>query len=231
MNNKFQLSQVDPIIISYLHDMIEQSEEITEELLQTIQAYMPENISVTIKDLQEIKELLLQSHFQTETVDIVNQDDSTIQINYAIKEDKDYKDKLLEEHPYLDRQKLLFLIHKHGKKQLEQILIIKESENENWFDENMIEYQRFCKQQEQNQRKEKEVKKSLYEKYYSSIIDPTKTYRPLVIQSKEKQTRYHNNKVVTNKGEKFVFENTTSEYDGGSRGRVKTKGKRGQGWV
>lgn len=35
--------------------------------------------------------------------------------------------------------------------------------------------------------------------------------------------------VVTTKGEKVIVEQPP-EYDGGSRGKVKTKGKRGPGW-
>jgi hypothetical protein len=41
--------------------------------------------------------------------------------------------------------------------------------------------------------------------------------------------RYLDGKVVSMKGEKFIVEKT-EEWDGGSRGRVKTKGKRGTGW-
>jgi hypothetical protein len=38
--------------------------------------------------------------------------------------------------------------------------------------------------------------------------------------------------VVSNKGEKVIIEkNPADDYDGGSRGRVKTKRKGGVGWV
>ncbi|KAF0687908.1 Aste57867_20400 [Aphanomyces stellatus] len=47
---------------------------------------------------------------------------------------------------------------------------------------------------------------------------------------KEGLVRYYDGKVVTTKGVKFV-EEKKEEYDGGSRGRVKTKGKRGKGWA
>jgi hypothetical protein len=43
--------------------------------------------------------------------------------------------------------------------------------------------------------------------------------------------RYHNGQVVSTRGEKYIVEKTKEEWDGGSRGRVKTKGKRGPGYV
>ncbi|KDO27750.1 hypothetical protein SPRG_22199 [Saprolegnia parasitica CBS 223.65] len=47
---------------------------------------------------------------------------------------------------------------------------------------------------------------------------------------KEGLVRYLEGKVVTTKGHKFVEEKKPT-YDGGSRGRVKTKGKRGKGFA
>lgn len=44
------------------------------------------------------------------------------------------------------------------------------------------------------------------------------------------QVRYLDGQVVSMKGEKFIVEKE-AEWDGGSRGRVKTKGKRGTGWA
>jgi len=47
-----------------------------------------------------------------------------------------------------------------------------------------------------------------------------------------KQLRYFDGQIVSRKGEKFHFiDDGKPEWDGGSRGRVKTKGKRGPGWV
>ena len=43
--------------------------------------------------------------------------------------------------------------------------------------------------------------------------------------------RYLDGQVVANKGEKFVVVEQKEEWDGGSRGRVKTKGKRGPGFA
>ena len=46
------------------------------------------------------------------------------------------------------------------------------------------------------------------------------------------KVRYRDGMVVSNRGEKVIVEkNPFDDYDGGSRGRVKTKGKRGPGWV
>ena len=44
-------------------------------------------------------------------------------------------------------------------------------------------------------------------------------------------TRYLDGQVVAYKGERKVTVSQPEEWDGGSRGRVKTKGKRGPGWV
>ena len=43
-------------------------------------------------------------------------------------------------------------------------------------------------------------------------------------------TRYLDGQVVAHKGEKFITVSEKEEWDGGSRGRVKTKGKRGPGY-
>ena len=44
--------------------------------------------------------------------------------------------------------------------------------------------------------------------------------------------RYRDGEIVARKGEKFItVENPNDDYDGGSRGKVKLKGKRGVGWV
>ena len=45
------------------------------------------------------------------------------------------------------------------------------------------------------------------------------------------KTRYLGGQVVTTKGEKKIETNPKEDWDGGSRGRVKTKGKRGAGGV
>ena len=46
------------------------------------------------------------------------------------------------------------------------------------------------------------------------------------------QVRYHDGVPVhLRKGEKYVVESLKEEWDGGSRGKVKTKGKRGKGFA
>ena len=48
---------------------------------------------------------------------------------------------------------------------------------------------------------------------------------------KPSRVRYHEGEVATRSGEKYVVTKLTPEWDGGSRGKVKTKGKRGKGFV
>ena len=45
------------------------------------------------------------------------------------------------------------------------------------------------------------------------------------------QVRYRDGRVVSSKGEKFVIETQGEDWDGGSKGKVMTKGKRGKGYV
>jgi hypothetical protein len=45
------------------------------------------------------------------------------------------------------------------------------------------------------------------------------------------QVRYRDDMKVSSKGERFVVEAVGKEWDGGSKGRVYTKGKRGKGFV
>ena len=48
---------------------------------------------------------------------------------------------------------------------------------------------------------------------------------------KAPKLRYHNDQVVTNSGQKYVVVTDKDEWDGGSRGKVITKGKRGKGFT
>lgn len=62
----------------------------------------------------------------------------------------------------------------------------------------------------------------------------TKLKFPVGEEGKNKnkaQIRFRDGAVVSTKGEKYIVEKTLPEWDGGSRGRVKMKGKRGTGWV
>jgi len=47
----------------------------------------------------------------------------------------------------------------------------------------------------------------------------------------ESKVRYLDGKVVATNGAKYIEVQTKEDWDGGSRGRVKTKGKRGTGWA
>lgn len=47
----------------------------------------------------------------------------------------------------------------------------------------------------------------------------------------QNQVRYREGQVVTAKGEKYVVEKAGQDWDGGSKGKVFTKGKRGKGTV
>lgn len=44
--------------------------------------------------------------------------------------------------------------------------------------------------------------------------------------------RYRDSNIASHRGEKYVTEkSTTPEYNGGSKGLVQNKGKRGPGWI
>ena len=73
-------------------------------------------------------------------------------------------------------------------------------------------------------------------KYDSKGVALDKKKKGLVVfldkaDSDGKHTRFRDNVAVSSNGEKFItIKNPAEDYDGGSRGRVKTKGKRGPGW-
>ena len=59
----------------------------------------------------------------------------------------------------------------------------------------------------------------------NALLNPT-------IGDHTNKIRYRDGEIVARKGEKFItIDNPNDEYDGGSRGKVKLKGKRGVGWV
>jgi hypothetical protein len=43
--------------------------------------------------------------------------------------------------------------------------------------------------------------------------------------------RYRDDRLVSTRGEKFIVEQVGQDWDGGSKGKVYTKGKRGKGIV
>ena len=86
---------------------------------------------------------------------------------------------------------------------------------------------------------EKRERKLLDQKYGHGVITPkydekgkAPSAKPLVMfvenEKAKSKARYRDGVVVAHKGEKFIVEKE-EEYDGGSRGRVKSKGKRGPG--
>jgi hypothetical protein len=68
--------------------------------------------------------------------------------------------------------------------------------------------------------------------YLTTSAPKTSVVAPMSIgyADVEKKTRYRDGRVVSTKGDKVIVVDETPEWDGGSRGRVKTKGKRGKGW-
>eukprot|EP00752_Nemacystus_decipiens_P005483 g4964.t2 len=87
-------------------------------------------------------------------------------------------------------------------------------------------------------RRDKEERDALKDKIVGRYADEVKaaegTVTKVVVPSlteKKKTTRYRDGKVVTTTGAKVIVEAVKPEWDGGSRGKVKTKGKRGKGFV
>ena len=53
---------------------------------------------------------------------------------------------------------------------------------------------------------------------------------PKQSQQQDSKLRYRDGRVVSTKGEKVIIEKVGEDWDGGSRGKVYTKGKRGKGF-
>ncbi|GAX73881.1 hypothetical protein CEUSTIGMA_g1331.t1 [Chlamydomonas eustigma] len=86
------------------------------------------------------------------------------------------------------------------------------------------------------------AKKSVLAKFDLQVVKPVGNGKKggkelLTVEKKPQQdvdpkVRYHNGVPVhVRKGEKYVVEVVQEEWDGGSRGKVKTKGKRGKGFA
>ncbi|KAL0049441.1 hypothetical protein WJX82_002527 [Trebouxia sp. C0006] len=96
-----------------------------------------------------------------------------------------------------------------------------------------------CQEQKQRDaaeaaRKEKEHRKQLVAKYHLQAVGtsaPTEPKQARQAPKSKNQVRYREGQVVTAKGEKYVTERSGQEWDGGSKGKVVTKGKRGKGIV
>lgn len=93
-------------------------------------------------------------------------------------------------------------------------------------------------QEDEARRQEREKKRSLVGRYEDVPVGAGGA--PLALErgrgkSAAKgaaEVRFRDNEVAkVGRGQKFILESTTPEWDGGSRGQVKTKGKRGKGFV
>ena len=101
--------------------------------------------------------------------------------------------------------------------------------------------------QRSEQREEDEVKRRMLDKYEYKVVLPkykdngedfVKPIKPNVFITVDPKLgggtikqRYRDGQIVTHRGEKYIVEKKKEEYDGGSRGKVMPKGKRGAGWV
>jgi len=68
---------------------------------------------------------------------------------------------------------------------------------------------------------------------FSSLSSSSGKRPPIPIPTlpAESKLRFRDGVVVASKGEKYLIEKITPDWDGGSRGKIKTKGKRGPGFV
>jgi hypothetical protein len=133
---------------------------------------------------------------------------------------------------YLFVSQLLELTHKKVcREYLEYVWKRKfdwdEQKTKSW----LVENQQQLEQNEAEWKEEKNyrlniIKKYLYNEETSKEIKPNDSTDDNITG-----IRYIDNQVVTTKGEKYVIKKEGEEWDGGSRGKVKTKGKRGKGFV
>lgn len=83
-----------------------------------------------------------------------------------------------------------------------------------------------------------EIKKKIVGKYYLEAVSldngkKTDSNKPFLIikDDQQKKSRFRDGVVVSTKGQKYVVEKESEEWDGGSKGKVYTKGKRGKGFI
>mmetsp|Transcript_22022 Transcript_22022/g.35378 ORF Transcript_22022/g.35378 Transcript_22022/m.35378 type:complete len:236 (+) Transcript_22022:137-844(+) len=106
-----------------------------------------------------------------------------------------------------------------------------------------------AQQAELDAKEQQRVKKSIMEKFDEfAVTDSSKSKSAAAIardnrkaarRAKKKEQdaktgsgiRYLDGQIVSRKGGRYMIIDDTKEWDGGSRGRVKTKGKRGTGWA
>lgn len=98
--------------------------------------------------------------------------------------------------------------------------------------------------EEEEFQRQKTLKSSIFMKYGDQIVPPKYPDQkkqscgpaPVLVVttvgSGDRKIRFRDGQIVSRKGEKVIYEKDPWEdYDGGSRGKVKTKGKRGKGFV
>lgn len=93
-------------------------------------------------------------------------------------------------------------------------------------------------EQEEAQRRQEREKKRLLVGRYGHVpveappIDSGARGKPGAAARAPMEVRFRDNQIAqVAKGQKFIIEQKVAEWDGGSRGTVKTKGKRGKGFV
>lgn len=97
----------------------------------------------------------------------------------------------------------------------------------NWLLDHMDELPTLEKEWKQ----EKMERLGMLERFTALDTHTITRHIPMTEDAAPAKIRYLNGEVVSSKGEKFIVQSKKEEWDGGSRGKVKTKGKRGKGYV
>lgn len=86
------------------------------------------------------------------------------------------------------------------------------------------------KELESEWKAKKEEKRQLLNRYiYDEPV--SKVLTPYTSNEAPSKIRYIDNQIATSKGEKYITEKVGEEWNGGSKGKVYTKGKRGKGYI
>ena len=94
----------------------------------------------------------------------------------------------------------------------------------------LVENKDVLKELENKWKEERDFRMSFINRYNYEETAP-KQIKPYEGEQTQSRTRYLESAVVSNKGEKYIIQKQGEEWDGGSRGKVKTKGKRGKGFI
>lgn len=94
----------------------------------------------------------------------------------------------------------------------------------------LVENKDFLKEMENKWKEERYFRMNIINRYNYDETVP-KHIKPYESEGTQSKTRYLENTIVSNKGEKYIVQKQGEEWDGGSRGKVKTKGKRGKGFI